>query len=179
MQHRLGARVWPMSTPRGETWGLATSNVSADTARSFSRSSSDACGCLPERGITVTAWRVHRGSHLTLSILVLVGVVDEVPAFADLIHRFLMDPGRSRTTVCLDENSLGEASDLPARCYSRIGRESSRADENSYPRTRRSRPNGHSTLHFVYLQRGISLHPATVIGLSLGASHLLLYPLEG
>ena len=83
-----------------------TSNVAADTARSFFRSSSDACDCLPERGITVTAWRVHRGSHLTLSILV----------WLEPSMRLLIRPTgsretlrRSQTTVCLDENSLGEA----------------------------------------------------------------------
>jgi hypothetical protein len=63
-----------------------------NTSQSFSRSSDDACDCLPERGITVIAWRVQHGSHLTLPILTLVEAVDEVPAFADLIHRFMMDP---------------------------------------------------------------------------------------
>lgn len=69
-----------------------TSNVAADTPRSFSRSSEDACDCLLERGITVTAWRVHRGSHLTLSILVLVEVVGEMLVSADPIDRFSVNP---------------------------------------------------------------------------------------
>lgn len=58
---------------------------------------------------------------------------------------------RSRATACMDENDLGTIagdSDLPSSCDSRTGRGSSRADEASFLRTRRSRPNGHSTLHF-------------------------------
>lgn len=83
-----------------------TLNVAADTARSFFGSSSDACACLPERGITVTAWRVHRGSHLTLSILAWLE-----PSMRLLIRLIgsRETPGRSRTTACLDENSFGEA----------------------------------------------------------------------
>ena len=68
VQHQLRSRVWPMGTPQTGTWaplfpmrGLATPQSPPLIRREAFRSSIDACECLSERGITVTAWRVHRG----------------------------------------------------------------------------------------------------------------------